>query len=177
MNRLLTTGLAGGVLLLGLAAPLAGQVKKKPDEPPKDRKLSGILKDFKHKDAKVRVAALQDLLQMAEVRTSDVTPALPLVFPMLKDTDAGVRRLAILVLDTLEADPKLFVPPLVDILKKDKDTTVRYAAVVAVGHIGPPAKAAVPALEAIQKSVKDNPKEKLLAASVSEALQKIRKKK
>lgn len=177
MNRLLALGLASGVLALGLAGVAAEQVKKKnSDEPVKDRRLAGLLRDFKSKDAKVRIAALQDLEQMAEVRPSDAKPALPAVLPLLKDPDANVRRLAILVLDTLEADPKVFVPPLVDILKKDKDGGVRYAAVVAVGHIGPAAKAAVPALEALLKSIKDNPKEKVLASELNATLRRVNKK-
>ena len=177
MRRLLTLCLAGGVLAFGMAGTAGGQVKKKkPDEPVKDKKLAGVLKDLKHKDAKTRLAALQDLQQMAEVRPSDVKPATPSVVPLLKDPDAGVRRLAILTLEALEADTTLYLTPLVEMLKKEKDAGARYAAVVALGHIGPPAKAAVPTLEAIRKAVKDNPKEKQLIAAVNTALQQINKK-
>lgn len=168
--------LAGFLVVLGLADPAAGQVKKKPEEPIKDKKLASIVKDFKHKDAKNRRAALDELEQMAEVRPSDAKPALRYVFPLIKDPDASVRRAAITVLDTLEADPKEFVPPLVDLLKKEKDAAVRLAAVTAVKHIGPPAKAAAPVLETIQKAIKDNPKEKVLAAEVNAALRQINKK-
>ncbi len=177
MNRLLFLTVTCCLVLLGADKPAAGQAKKKPAaEPIKDKKLAGLVKDFKHNDPKVRVAALQELEQMAQVRPSDVQPAVPYVFPVLKDPDAGVRRTAVTVLDILEADPKQFVPPLVELLKKDKDPGVRRAAVIAAGHVGPPAEAAIAPLEAILKSVKDNPKEKLLANEVRTALQRIQKK-
>jgi HEAT repeat protein len=175
MRTVLLTCLTA-VFLFGLTGTSAGQVKKKQEEPIKDKKLAGIVKDLKHKDAKTRVAAMKDLLEMAQVRPSDAAPAISYVFPMLKDLDASVRRTAILTLEALDADSKQFVPPLVDILKKDKDPAVRLAAVTAVGNIGPPASAAAPALEAIQRSIKDNPKEKVLAAEVSTALRRIKKK-
>ena len=166
----------GFMILLSAIPRVTGQGTKKPDEPIKDKKLAGLVKDFKNKNPKNRAAAVTELLQMAEVRPSDVKQAIPHVFPLLKDTDPVVRRAAITVLDTLDVEPAQFAAPLVELLKKEKDPAVRLAAVTAVKNVGPPARAAAPTLEAILKQVKDNPKEKVLAAEVSAALKQINKK-
>jgi HEAT repeat protein len=177
-------------IVICLAWGLLGLANRAPAAPPK--KVLELIKDLKDRDPKNRAFAAEELGSMAEVRLTDVKPAIPALLAALKDKDAAVRKAVIDALGKAEPEPREVVPAYIDIVRRDKDPTVRLAAVTALGQIGPPAKAAIPALKEAQKAIKererlrekekDKDKEKnqamdmALSTEITAALQKIQAK-
>src|SRR5262249_32159440 len=112
---------------------------------------------LKSADAATRVAAIEELLEIAAVRLALVKPVIPEVVAALKDADANVRRTAAVALSNLEPEPARVVPPLSTLLVDTEDRTVRIAAANSLAAFGLHAEPALPALAAIQ--TKENAKE------------------
>src|SRR5262249_35622967 len=140
-----------GLLLLGLAAPVAGQSKK----------AAELIKDLDDKNPKVRTQAVADLGDLADVRLADAKAALPKLKEWQKDADAGVRKAVVEALGKIEPDQ--YPTLLIETLKTDKDPAVQLAAVQAVQRLGPMAKGAVAVLQEVHKASLTEPAAKTKA--------------
>jgi len=100
----------------------------------------------KGKDAKVKIAALQELGKLAVIQKNLVADALPDIYKALEDKDAGIRAAAALCLGRCDEPTDKAVPLLVKMLKEDKEDSVKIGAANGLASIGPAAKAALPAL-------------------------------
>src|SRR5262249_60015187 len=118
---------------------------------------AGLIKELADKNVKVRVAAAEDLGNLAELRLADAKTALPALREAQKDADPNVRKA---VLDALgKIEPENYGTLLQDTLKKDTDPVVQLSAVTALGQLMPPVKGAVPVLiEGFKASPQDAPK-------------------
>jgi HEAT repeat protein/Tfp pilus assembly protein PilF len=118
--------------------------------------LSTLVKDLKHKDAKVRAEAVRGLIAMRE----SAKPAIPALVEALGDSDPKVRYRAVIALGNLwsgiESGPEIeaAIPALLKLLK-DEDPYTRRRALHALGRIGPGAQTALPTLKQIMHDRND----------------------
>lgn len=148
---------------------------------PKPQQVPGLIKKLKDADAKVRLAAAEDLGHLGAVKAAAARPAVPtLVEVVKKDSDVKVRKAALAALGKMDPDAKLVVPALVEMVKNDKEEkSLRLAAITAIGGIGPNAKSAAPVLDELRKKeLKKDEKERdrALMQAAGDALQAIRAK-
>jgi HEAT repeat protein len=146
--RLLVLALLTGILT---AAPATAQVSK----------LQKAVQDHVNTlktstSAEARVAAINGLLEIADVKRSVAKPAIPALVDALKDANANVRRSAAAVLASLEPEAAQVVTPLTALLADTEDRTVRIAAANTLGGLGAGSEPAATALAAIQ--TKENAK-------------------
>jgi vesicle coat complex subunit len=140
-------------------------------EPPKDD-VPALIKSLKSKDAKVRIAAADDIGRVGSIVASDVKEAIPRLLELLKsDKDDGVRKAAATALGKIDPDPKEAVPALEEALK-DSKAAVRTAAATALGNLGEEAKDALPSLRDAQKD-----SNKTVSKAASRAIRSITNKK
>src|SRR5262245_49825786 len=96
------------------------------------------------KDAKVRIAALNELGRLAAVMTSYAADAMPSIYAALEDKDAGVRAAAAACLGACDQPADKSIPALVKILKDDKEDTAKIGALKGLTAMGSAAKTALP---------------------------------
>jgi HEAT repeat protein len=137
MKRLVM--LVTGCLVLGLSGA-HGQTPKKSD-------LPKFMKNLTASDAKERIAAIDGIAKIGELKKIYAKDAIdPLCNMLRKDNDAGVRAAAATALARVDADPEKAVPALIEGLK-DKDRNVIIASANAVGAMGKAAADAIPLLK------------------------------
>ncbi|TAF49542.1 MAG: HEAT repeat domain-containing protein, partial [Oscillatoriales cyanobacterium] len=98
-----------------------------------------------------------------------VPQLIPLLIPLLQDSDANVRSSTASALGSIGAEAKTAVPQLIPLLK-DSDANVRSSAASALGSIGFEAKTAVPQLIPLLKDSDANVRISAADALVSIAL-------
>jgi HEAT repeat protein len=119
----------------------------------------------KSKDAKVRVNALQELGNLAQIKKSLAKDATPDIYEALKDKEAGVRAAAAEALGKTDPEYKDAGALLVKLLKEDKEEGVKIGAMKGLAAMGANAKDALPAIREIQKANAGDKKSKLGAAA------------
>jgi HEAT repeat protein len=119
-----------------LATPPGGRAQESTDS------ISLDIQGLKNENARVRIRAVEDLVNNASEQTRKAIPAL---IEALKDTDQFVRRGAALALGKIPGDRQVAVPALIEALQ-DKDESVRESAARSLGSIGQKPESAVPAL-------------------------------
>jgi HEAT repeat protein len=122
------------------------------------------------KDAKTKVAALNELGKLGQLMSSFAKPAVPDMIEALKDKETTVRAAAAKNLGLVDPDPKTAVPALVDLMKNDKEESVRMAAIQGLGAMGPSAK---PANKDINDLVKSEGKDSKLTKAANNARKSI----
>jgi HEAT repeat protein len=106
----------------------------------------------KGKDAKVKVAALNELGKLAALQKSLVADALPDIYKALEDKDAKIRAAAAQCLGSCDEPLDKALPALLKILKDDKeDDVARIGATKGLASMGTGAKGAVPTLRDLAK--------------------------
>lgn len=149
------TALFGGVL--ALMAPEGLRAANKVEEAKKytlQLKLS--------KDAKQKVAALNELGDLGRLMKALVADAMPDMVASLKDKEPTVRAAAATAVG--KCDPGTEgINALVDILKNEKEESVKLAALKGLAAAGPGARSALPAIREISK--KEDKKSKLAKAA------------
>ena len=100
----------------------------------------------KGKDAKTKVAALNELGKLAVLQKSLVADALPDIYKALEDKDASIRGAAAQCLGACDEPIDKAIPALLKILKDDKDDAARIGATRGLASMGTGAKSAVPTL-------------------------------
>ena len=129
MKRLVVFTL--GCLVLGLSTSQA--------EPPSKKDMPKFIKDLKAKDAKMRLAAIENIAQVGEVKAVHAKEAAePLGEVLVKDDDAKVREAAAKALPRIDAEAEKAVPPLIDRLKNEKDRAALEAVVTGWAYTGSP---------------------------------------
>ncbi len=118
----------------------------------------------KSKDVKVRVNALQELGNLAQIKKSLAKDAMPDIYKALEDKDAGVRAAAAEALGKTDPEYKDAGAVLVKLLKDDKEESVKIGAAKGLAAMGATAKDALPALREIANANKADKKSKLGAA-------------
>jgi hypothetical protein len=106
--------------------------------------------------AEERVAAINGILEVADLKIAVAKPAIPALVAALKDADANVRRTAAAVLAALQPEAAQVVTPLTALLADGEDRTVRIAATNTLSGLGGGSEPALTALVAIQ--TKENAK-------------------
>jgi HEAT repeat protein len=115
----------------------------------------------KGKDTKSKIAALQELGNLAQIKKSLVADALPEIYRAVQDKDPGVRAAAAETLGKADEPVDKSVPLLVKLLKEDKDDSVKIGAANGLSAMGSSAKEAAPVLRAIVKATASDKKSKL----------------
>lgn len=137
-KALATVALFNGVLYLSL--PSAAYASNESDA----KKYTEELKTAK--DAKTKIAALQELTKLAAIMKSYVEKALPDIYKSLEDKDAGIRAAAATCLGACDEPADKAVPALLKLLKDDKEDSVKIGAAKGLGAMGPAAKEALKTL-------------------------------
>jgi HEAT repeat protein len=106
----------------------------------------------KSKDVKVRINALQELGNLAQIKKSLAKDALPDIYKAAEDKDAGVRAAAAETLGKADEPYEKAGDILVKLLKNDKEENVKIAAAKGLSAMGPGAKESLPALREIAKN-------------------------
>ncbi len=106
----------------------------------------------KSKDVKVRINALQELGNLAQIKKSLAKDALPDIYKAAEDKDAGVRAAAAETLGKADEPYEKAGDILVKLLKNDKEDSVKIAAAKGLSAMGPSAKESLPALRDIAKN-------------------------
>lgn len=153
-QALAAVALFNGVLLLSVSDELYAADKEK-----QAKQLAVDLRTAK--DAKAKVAALQEIGKLGQLMKTLVADAMPDVYKALDDKDAGVRAAAAYALGLCDDAPEKSVPPLVKILKEDSSDEAKIGAAKGLAAMGPSAKGALPALNEIRAKLKDNKKSPL----------------
>jgi HEAT repeat protein len=105
----------------------------------------------KGKDTKSKIAALQELGNLAQIKKSLVADALPEIYRAVEDKDPGVRAAAAEALGKADEPYDKAGKALVRILKEDKDEGAKLGAIKGLSAMGSTAKEAVPTLREIVK--------------------------
>lgn len=113
----------------------------------------------KGKDAKAKVAALDDLGRLGQVQYKLAEPAIPDMFKFLKDKDAGLRAAAARAIGMVAPEDEKTADELLAALKVEKEDGPKFALVTALGQLGGRAKGAVSELRTVLKGA--DPKSKL----------------
>ncbi len=124
----------------------------------------------KSKDVKSRVTALQELGELARIKKSLATDALPDIYKATEDKDPGVRAAAAEALGKADEPYDKAGELLVKLLKDDKDERVKIAAAKGLACMGTTAKGALPVVRDI---VKSSDKKGQLNAAAKDALKSI----
>lgn len=162
-KALAAVALFNGVLYLGTAPEAHASNDEDAKKYTKDLKTS--------KDAKVRVAALNELGRLAAIMTSYAGDALPSIYAALEDKDAGVRAAAAACLGACDQPADKAIPALVKILKDDKEESAKIGALKGLTAMGTAAKTALPE---IRKLTAD--KKSALGKAAQQAAKAINKK-
>jgi HEAT repeat protein len=158
-------GLLAGLLALAVGpdAALAADKAKEAAKYAQQLKTS--------KDAKAKVAALNELGKLGQLMKSLTASAVPDMMAALKDKDATVRTAAARNLGMVDPDPKEAVPALLKVVKdNDEEEGVRAAAIMGLGELGPNAK---PALKELGDLAKAEGKDSKLSKAVQNARRQI----
>jgi HEAT repeat protein len=129
----------------------------------------------KSKDAKTKVTALKGLGELAQIKKSLVTPALPDIYKAVEDKDPGVRAAAAEALGKADEPYSKAGEILVKLIKDDKEEAVKIAAIRGLTVMGSNAKDALPTIRDVVNSTKNDKKSKLGAAA-KDAVKAIGKK-
>jgi HEAT repeat protein len=93
--------------------------------------------DLKHKDAKVRLAALQELGKLGQVQRKLTLPYVADITKTLTDPDAAVRGAAAETMGKIDPDDKkAAIAKIVELLKNDRSETARTGQETALGILG-----------------------------------------
>jgi HEAT repeat protein len=163
LAALLTCG-----FLLAAAAATHGQATRSQKDVEKALK---ILKE--DKDAKNRAEAINQMGEVALVRTALVKPAIPALVDAMADPAVEVRRAAANLLGLVNQEHKLVAPVLIKALDKKEDRTVRIAAANALTAFAGHGAAAVMPLSEIKKELDgmaQDARDNELLQSVNQAL-------
>jgi len=128
------------------------------------------------KSAEARVAAINGIQEIADVKLAAAKPAAPALVAALKDSDANVRRSAAAVLAALQPEAGQVVAPLMPLLADGEDRTVRIATANTLGGLGAGSEPALTALAAIQTKENAKPegmRDAELLNAVNQAIQNI----
>jgi HEAT repeat protein len=106
----------------------------------------------KGKDAKSKIAALQELGKLGQIKKSLIADALPDIYKAVEDKDPGVRAAAAETLGKADEPYDKAGKALVNILKEDKDEGAKLGAMRGLSAMGSTAKDAVPTLRDIVKN-------------------------
>lgn len=146
MKRLV--GLVLGCLFLGLN--IAGA------EPPNKKDLPKFIKELGAKDAKARIAAIENIAEIGEIKAVYAKDAVtPLGDVLMKDDDAKVREAAAKALPRIDADPEKAAPALIERIKNEKDRAVLEAAITSAGYFGKAAAEAMPRIKEINDEYRE----------------------
>lgn len=119
----------------------------------------------KSKDTKVRITALTELGNLAQIKKSLAADALPDIYKAAEDKDAGVRAAAAETLGKADEPFDKAGDVLVKLLKDDKEESVKIAALKGLAAMGGTAKDALPAIREVMKANAGDKKSKLGAAA------------
>ena len=144
MARLLTALLCSSLVCPALAAP---KLQEQAEEAKKQ--LAGA------SDSKEKIAALERIGEIGQIRITYVKPVVPDVFKLLKDSDAKVRGAAAETLGKLDPDLDEALPALTKLLE-DKEDSVKMSAAQGLANIGPKAQPAVKDLRAAMTAAEDD---------------------
>jgi HEAT repeat protein len=93
--------------------------------------------DLKHKDAKVRLAALQELGKLGQIQRKLTAPYTSDITKALTDSDAGVRGEAANTLGMIDPeDKKAAITKVAELLKNEKSERAREGQEKALGALG-----------------------------------------
>lgn len=115
----------------------------------------------KGKDAKSKIVALKSLGELAQIKKSLVTDALPDLYKAVEDKDAGVRAAAAEALGKADEPYEKVGDILVKLIKEDKDESVKIAAIKGLTVMRENAKDALPAIRDVVKETAGDKKSKL----------------
>ena len=115
----------------------------------------------KGKDVKSKVTALKSLGELAQIKKSLITDALPDVYKAVEDKDAGVRAAAAETLGKADEPYEKVGDILVKLIKEDKDEGVKIGALKGLTAMRESAKDALPAIREVQKATAGDKKSKL----------------
>jgi HEAT repeat protein len=166
-KSLAAVALLNGVLLLCIAGDLFASDKEEDA-----RKFTADLKTAK--DAKVKITALNELAKLAKLMKSLGEPAIPELYKLLEDKDAGVRAAAAFCLGECDDVPEKAIPALTKMLNNAKeDESVRINAAKGLAAMGPHAK---PAVKDLQSVVAGEDKKSKLGKEAGNAIKAINQK-
>ena len=128
----------------------------------------------KSSSAKAKTEAVNMIAKRGQIFSRDVEDAIePLKTLAKSDSDAGVRKSAVVALGSIAPTADDTVPLLIQILKTDKSQDVKFATVAALGKYGPKAQAALPAIRDFGKDL--DKKQKNILKSATQAISGNRK--
>lgn len=113
------------------------------------------------KDAKVRAKALIGLGELAQVKKSFITDALPDVYKATEDKDPGVRAAAAEALGKADEPFSKAGDVLMKLVKDDKDDAVKIGALRGLSVMGQSAKEASKTIQEVVKATAGDKKSKL----------------
>jgi HEAT repeat protein len=119
----------------------------------------------KGKDTKSKITALQELGNLAQIKKSFITDALPDVYKATEDKDAGVRAAAAEALGKADEPYNKAGEILVKMVKDDKEDSVKIAALRGLTVMGTSAKEALPTIREVVKATAGDKKSKLGAVA------------
>ncbi len=140
----------------------------------KEKEAQMYAQDLKSKDAKKKIAALQELGKLGQLMKPLVAPAVPDMMKLLNDKDPAIRAAAADAVGMIDPDPKEAVPALLNLTKKEQPENVRMAALRGLAKMGPTAKDANSELRNIMKA---EDKKSKLGKAAGDALKSINPKK
>jgi HEAT repeat protein len=125
MARLIASTLAA----LLIAVPASAETR--------EEQAKKFAADLKHKDAKVRRTALEELGKLGQLQRKLTLPYIGDISKTLTDPDASVRREAARTLGLVDPeDKKAAVTKIVEILKNEKSEAAREGQETALGALG-----------------------------------------
>jgi HEAT repeat protein len=120
------------------------------------KKIEDLLKELDSKTPATRIAALDEVGKLADVRLPYAQKALPQIREILaKDGDVKVRVAALVALGRIESETKDYVPNMLKYLKEDKDYAVQAQALAQLGQYQQEAASAVDPLKAKLKELRE----------------------
>lgn len=148
------------VLFNGLVYFAMGPTAAYADNAEDAKKYATDLK--KGKDAKTKVAALNELGKLAAIQKKLVADALPDIYKLLEDKDSSIRAAAAQCLGACDEPADKALPLLIKMLKDDKEDEAKIGATRGLASMGSAAKSALPTL---REYAKDKNNKKLSAAA------------
>jgi HEAT repeat protein len=124
----------------------------------------------KGKDAKSKITALTELGNLAQIKKSFVTDALPDIYKAIEDKDPGVRAAAAVALGKADEPYDKAGEILVKLIKDDKEESVKIGALRGLTAMGQSAKEALPAVRDVVKATAGDKKSNLGKAAKDAAL-------
>ena len=115
----------------------------------------------KGKDAKSKIAALQELGRLAQIKKAFIADALPDVYKAIEDKDPGVRAAAAEALGKADEPYSKAGEILVKLVKDDKDESVKIGALRGLSVMGSGAKEALPTIREVVSATKNDKKSNL----------------